>query len=456
MIPRPIHFPQHRPTQQHRQHQPQQVQVQQVQQQQQFFPQTQFSQQQMLPQQQVIHQQQPQQQYQQPIQMYINQPTLLTYDNNVQYFQQHNNQLNHQLFQLQAQQTQLPNNLQPQFQQQSAIDPSLLLQFPIKQELDTSEFSIPSEFLIADNDAMSTLKPSPSHLSAEFTNIMSPLSASPLDPPDFSETVEDFSANGSGASLNQSPFASTPIEMKSRTSTSNTPNSHVMPKLQNANVNPGFYSVSMPVKANGFGINGASSYGSFGSTGIGSFSDLPLEGPIDSFVEMNSDNRLEIINERRRRRRESHNAVERRRRDNINEKIQELATLLPDLAQDVQNKPNKGVILRRSVDYIRHIQSYTMKLEQRHRELESAIRQILPGRESELGLSFILGSAIDFPPYYTPGQSQQSTPPPPTIQQQQQYQLEQMQFHQQIMGLPKNGQQQLQQHQQHSQQQHMH
>ncbi|KAK0547400.1 hypothetical protein OC845_004099 [Tilletia horrida] len=34
--------------------------------------------------------------------------------------------------------------------------------------------------------------------------------------------------------------------------------------------------------------------------------------------------------ERRRRRRESHNAVERRRRDNINEKITELATLLPE------------------------------------------------------------------------------------------------------------------------------
>ena len=36
-----------------------------------------------------------------------------------------------------------------------------------------------------------------------------------------------------------------------------------------------------------------------------------------------------IANEKRRRRRESHNAVERRRRDNINEKISELATLIP-------------------------------------------------------------------------------------------------------------------------------
>ncbi len=38
---------------------------------------------------------------------------------------------------------------------------------------------------------------------------------------------------------------------------------------------------------------------------------------------------MEAINEKRRKRRESHNAVERRRRDHINEKIQELSSLLP-------------------------------------------------------------------------------------------------------------------------------
>jgi hypothetical protein len=41
-----------------------------------------------------------------------------------------------------------------------------------------------------------------------------------------------------------------------------------------------------------------------------------------------------IANEKRRRRRESHNAVERRRRDNINEKISELATLIPECMLD--------------------------------------------------------------------------------------------------------------------------
>ena len=41
-----------------------------------------------------------------------------------------------------------------------------------------------------------------------------------------------------------------------------------------------------------------------------------------------------IANEKRRRRRESHNAVERRRRDNVNEKISELATLIPECMLD--------------------------------------------------------------------------------------------------------------------------
>jgi hypothetical protein len=47
------------------------------------------------------------------------------------------------------------------------------------------------------------------------------------------------------------------------------------------------------------------------------------------------DKQAALANEKRRRRRESHNAVERRRRDNINEKISELATLIPECMLDV-------------------------------------------------------------------------------------------------------------------------
>ena len=85
--------------------------------------------------------------------------------------------------------------------------------------------------------------------------------------------------------------------------------------------------------------------------------------------------RAAILNEKRRRRRESHNAVERRRRDNINEKISELSTLLPDCMLEVAPsaspaveaeddgkdtpamKANKGIILRKSVEYIRCVRA---------------------------------------------------------------------------------------------------
>lgn len=89
-----------------------------------------------------------------------------------------------------------------------------------------------------------------------------------------------------------------------------------------------------------------------------------------------------LMAERRRRRRESHNAVERRRRDNINEKIKELADLVPasflhaglDVPKD--EKPNKGTILSRSVDYIRQLQQIIDKQNMAERELQDQIRRL--------------------------------------------------------------------------------
>ncbi|KAA1478705.1 HLH-domain-containing protein [Dentipellis sp. KUC8613] len=131
-----------------------------------------------------------------------------------------------------------------------------------------------------------------------------------------------------------------------------------------------------------------------------------------------------LANEKRRRRRESHNAVERRRRDNINEKISELATLIPEClldgaasqaptsptpddiiagnlvpqlpapaspsADDGKDptspgaassaagpdgavKANKGMILRKSVDYIRYLQQLVSAQASRNRELEAQL-----------------------------------------------------------------------------------
>ncbi|ELU44316.1 HLH domain-containing protein [Rhizoctonia solani AG-1 IA] len=106
----------------------------------------------------------------------------------------------------------------------------------------------------------------------------------------------------------------------------------------------------------------------------------------------------QILSEKRRRRRESHNAVERRRRDNINEKISELSTLIPECllsenptptskddilgAVDEEGtregpKANKGMILRKSVDYIKSVPypatSLVRAQANRNRELESQL-----------------------------------------------------------------------------------
>lgn len=79
---------------------------------------------------------------------------------------------------------------------------------------------------------------------------------------------------------------------------------------------------------------------------------------------------MQQLFEKKRRRRESHNAVERRRRDNINDRINELATLLPD--RDA-NKANKGTILRKSVDHIRLLHDKLGEYQQRIQELESML-----------------------------------------------------------------------------------
>ncbi|KAL1921706.1 uncharacterized protein VTP21DRAFT_10348 [Calcarisporiella thermophila] len=97
----------------------------------------------------------------------------------------------------------------------------------------------------------------------------------------------------------------------------------------------------------------------------------------------------QLLYEKRRRRRETHNAVERRRRDNINEKIQELSSLLPETMIDGSQKPNKGLILRRSVDYIRILQHQLNQQAVRNQELESRLRQYQDqyGEEARKGQS---------------------------------------------------------------------
>lgn len=71
--------------------------------------------------------------------------------------------------------------------------------------------------------------------------------------------------------------------------------------------------------------------------------------------------------------------VERRRRDNINDRIQELCELLPEAVLENagignNNKPNKGVILKKSVDHIRQLQQEVQSYHQRLTELENTLK----------------------------------------------------------------------------------
>ena len=81
-------------------------------------------------------------------------------------------------------------------------------------------------------------------------------------------------------------------------------------------------------------------------------------------------------------------SVERRRRFNINDRIKELGTLLPktneflfDIILDLHiRQPNKGTILKSSVDYIRCLKHEVNRLkrnEQKQKDLDSLNRRLI-------------------------------------------------------------------------------
>lgn len=142
------------------------------------------------------------------------------------------------------------------------------------------------------------------------------------------------------------------------------------------------------------------SYNSYSQSPLASADNNFSPNMVSTVSPISTTQQPDLLNEKRRKRRESHNAVERRRRDHINEKIQELSTLLPEFASDIQNKPNKGIILRRSVEYIRHMQLFAARQMDRTLELEQCLLELCRRKdikESELGLLVPLGTTIDLP-----------------------------------------------------------
>ncbi|XP_023165589.2 microphthalmia-associated transcription factor isoform X3 [Drosophila hydei] len=94
-----------------------------------------------------------------------------------------------------------------------------------------------------------------------------------------------------------------------------------------------------------------------------------------------------------RQKKDNHNMIERRRRFNINDRIKELGTLLPkgseafyEVVRDI--RPNKGTILKSSVDYIKCLKHEVSRLRQnesRQRQMELQNRKLISRiRELEL------------------------------------------------------------------------
>lgn len=105
-----------------------------------------------------------------------------------------------------------------------------------------------------------------------------------------------------------------------------------------------------------------------------------------------------VVLEKRRKRRESHNAVERRRRDNINDRIQELSLIVPDCIDEIvipgtlsvptlaaAGKPHKGDVLKKSADYIKLLQTSNLELQAKVNQLEQEAKlyRARPGETSE-------------------------------------------------------------------------
>ncbi|CAK5267716.1 unnamed protein product [Mycena citricolor] len=145
------------------------------------------------------------------------------------------------------------------------------------------------------------------------------------------------------------------------------------------------------------GFGGATNMSGIDNMSLGVAAGVPRSmgslGVDDSLQETIESTEALISLERHRRRRETHNAVERRRRDNINGRISELATLIPehmlvDNADDSATpgtkaeetadndgilKAKKGAVLGKSVDYIRYLQQVVTAQGARHRELEEEL-----------------------------------------------------------------------------------
>ncbi|KAK4473810.1 hypothetical protein MN116_003144 [Schistosoma mekongi] len=84
------------------------------------------------------------------------------------------------------------------------------------------------------------------------------------------------------------------------------------------------------------------------------------------------------VSQKQRSKKESHNRIERKRRDYINSQIVYLSSLLPpELYRDVDGRRNKGSVLRLSVSYIMELREAVSRMESLKQE-NTIARQLIP------------------------------------------------------------------------------
>ncbi|CAH8828048.1 unnamed protein product [Trichobilharzia szidati] len=85
-----------------------------------------------------------------------------------------------------------------------------------------------------------------------------------------------------------------------------------------------------------------------------------------------------VVSQKQRSKKESHNRIERKRRDYINSQIVYLSSLLPpELYRDVDGRRNKGSVLRLSVSYIMELREAVSRMESLKQE-NTIARQLIP------------------------------------------------------------------------------
>lgn len=94
-----------------------------------------------------------------------------------------------------------------------------------------------------------------------------------------------------------------------------------------------------------------------------------------------------------------HNAIEKRYRSSINDRINELKTILA--GEDA--KMNKSAILRKAIEYIRFLQSKSARLENENKQLKAKLQQMKEPRYAVLNTGHGPGSLS--PPYSHPSHS---------------------------------------------------